>query len=648
MQSLNISHQSPSKIASGRLPRINTTNSFNSDHSHSPVPLSQHRIPSTPSTHSIQNVEPPDLSPSEARAEILLRLNSKVDSSQRKSTTTPSMKHGFSIRRTNTVTKFNDHPSQDVLTDVLEEVALEGNLSLVKAVIALGADPVYRSTARFRKMKHEALSKATSKGWARVVDFLLQRGASYGDVHKKISHTPIDRALLGAVYQGYVDLVICLICSHGANPMAEQWPREMYDAQHYWAESQVRLAKTSVIDGISKWKNVEEGMRVLKTILEKSNFDPVTPVSGVFDTKSELQAQEFGYRPWHTTYQYSALSCFVRAGWTDAVELMLSIKGSMQDYTKDDEVLQYQDKVTRYISPVSALTKETWEQRPDEALRILRFLIERDFDIGLVQRTATDLGPRSALGRALSADAAQGVELILQRLPSLAREEVMFRRLKKDTRALPLAAALSLGRLETARVLLRTGAHPRDLAFDNMNVLQFAAYEGDATSVAIFETMIKMAPELTYDVLEVAIHRLNWQIVRIILDHISGAALREQVVALPPLYDMLLRCPEINKNGETAQRYCELIDMIIQWDAGQALPRPQLSAILSAIRKDNYIGMERLLRFGTVDGSSLVLNSKAQPYGEQGLWTMLECCELTDRSTEWLRLLRHYGAPLYQ
>jgi hypothetical protein len=87
--------------------------------------------------------------------------------------------------------------------------------------------------------------------------------------------------------------------------------------------------------------------------------------------------------------------------------------------------------------------------------------------------------------------------------------------------------------------------------------------------------------------------------------------------------------------------------MIVQWDVGYALQCPQLPAILSAIRKDNYIGMEKLLQLGVVDGSSLVLNSRAQPRGELGMWTMLECCELTDRSSEWLGLLRNFGAPLY-
>jgi hypothetical protein len=67
--------------------------------------------------------------------------------------------------------------------------------------------------------------------------------------------------------------------------------------------------------------------------------------------------------------------------------------------------------------------------------------------------------------------------------------------------------------------------------------------------------------------------------------------------------------------------------MMVQWDAGHALQRPQLPTILWAIRRDNYVGMEKLLKVRVADGKTLGLNSKAQLPGEQGPLTMLECCE---------------------
>jgi ankyrin repeat protein len=660
MQSMNVTAQYPCTFNlppkplrfTGNLPRMNTAGSISSSHSSSMISSPMQGLPGSPfnlsqrgysiSTINSLDNEGPEMSPSDAQAEVLRRLSSK----ERKGSAVSSFKKSFSLKRANTSAKTATRPSQDALTDVLEEAALEGSLVLVKAVVGMGADPVYRSTSKLKKVKHEALANATLNGRARVVDYLLKEGASYGEGAKKDSFSPTDRALLAAAYKGHADLIGCLIAAHGANPMIEQWPREMYDAQHYWAESQVRLAKTGALDGISKWKNVDQGMAVLKLIMQHPNFDPTALVSGVFDNKSELQSAEFAHRPWQTTYEYSALSCFVRAGWADAVEEMLSIKGDPRDYEKEDEVLQYQDKVTRYVSPINALTKETWEKRPEDALRILRLLIDNGFDVCLVQRIATDMGRRTALGRAISADASQGVELILQNKPSLVREEIFFRRNKNEIKALPLAAALSLDTIESGRVLLRAGAHPRDPALEDMNVLQFAAHQVNETGTAMLADMIGLAPELTYDALNFAIKAINKNAVRVLLDTISAAALRSEIAALPPVYDMILHCnpPSVQ---ETKTQYLELIDMIIRWDAGYALQRPQLPAILSAIRKDNYVGMEKLLKLGVVDGKCLVLNSKAQPAGEKGLWTMLECCEITTRSSEWLGLLRYYGAPLY-
>ncbi|KAL6710883.1 hypothetical protein ACN47E_006758 [Coniothyrium glycines] len=536
----------------------------------------------------------------------------------------------------------------NTLTDVLEDVAQEGNISLVKAAIALGADPVFRSSSKLKKVKHEALTRATLNGQAKVVDYLLRRGATYGQASKKDTFTPLDKALLAAAYKEHVDLVACLIHSHGANPLVEQWPREMNDMQHYWAESQVRLPKSSVMDAISKWNDIAQGMKVVKIIMQHSLFRPDALVAGVFDTKSELQSADFGHRPWHTTYEYSALSCFVRAGWADAVDLMLKANVAVKEIEKEDEVLQYQDKVTCYVSPISALTKETWEKRPEDALRILKQLIDSKFSLGLVQRTATDLGQRTALGRAISADAVQGIELILQSMPGLVRDELWFRRSKKETRALPLAAALSLECLESARVLLRAGAHPRDPAFDNMNVLQYTAHQGGETCTAILREMVELAPELVYSTLDIAIARANNDAVSILLDVISSAAAKGYIASLPPVYEMLLRCTNTDVDIEIKARYLHLVDTVVTWDAGRNLQRPQLPIIMLAIRGDNYLIVERLLQTDIVDGRTLGLNSKAHLPGDQGLWTMLECCELTSRSAEWLGLLRSHGAPLYQ
>ncbi|KAF9693555.1 hypothetical protein EKO04_008112 [Ascochyta lentis] len=326
---------------------------------------------------------------------------------------------------------------------------------------------------------------------------------------------------------------------------------------------------------------------------------------------------------------------------------MLALKGAPKDYEREDDVQQHQEKKTRFVSPVNAITKDTWQRRPEDALRILHLLVDRGFDINLAQHTPTDMGKRTALGRAISADAAQAVELILQHKPSLVREEMFFRRNKRETKALPFIVALSLNRLEVARVLLRSGAHPRDPAIEDMNTLQFTASESGEASTAMMLEMLPMAPELTYDALDLAIKHKNTDNVRVILNYISTAASHGEIAALPPVYDSVLLCTDTEKDVESTSRYAELIEMVYQWDADHALNRPQLPSVLNAIRNDNYVGVEKLMQLGIFSGKSLVLNSKARSLGETGEWTVLECCEMTQRSSDWLALLRFHGAPLY-
>lgn len=645
---------SPSTLPPATLSRMGTVSSTKSS-SVSSVRIRSPSVgsPSSRFSHSKFSVaafttgayenETPDMTSDQAKTEISRRIERKAITSSRKGSTGSSVRKGFSFKRTNTAGTSSGGPSPEILSQILDEVAQEGSLSLVKAVVAMGADPANKS----KKNKHEALAKATAAGHARVVDFLLRHGASYGEVRIKVRFTPIDYVLLSTAYKGQAELVSCLIASHGADPMTERWPREIEETQHYWAETQVRLPKQSVLDGISRWDNVEEGVSVMKFIVGSSRFDPTALVSGLFDSKSELQSANYQYRPWQTTYEVSALACFVSAGWADTVEEMLALKGMPNDYEKEDDVQQHQEKKTRFVAPVNALNKDTWQKRPEDALRILHSLIARGFNFSLAQRTQTDVGLRTPLGRAISADAAQAVELMLQHKPNLIREEICFRRNNKETKALPFVVALALDKLDVARVLLRSGGHPRDPAIEDMNILQFTASENGEAATSLLLEMLPLAPELTYEALDIAINRNNKQNVGVLLDFISAAATRGEIAALPPAYDSILLCTETDKDVETKFRYAELIDMVYQWDAGRVLHRPQLPSILNAIRKDNYAGVEKLLQLGIVNGKSLVLNSKARPTGEAGEWTVLECCETTKRSSDWLALLRYHGAPLY-
>lgn len=644
---------SPAYLAPKTLARMGTVSSTTSSTVSSvqmrSSPLTSPRSPFSASHFSVAAFttgayenEVPDMTSDQAKLEITRRLTDKDTTACRKGSSGLSIMK-FSLKRSNTAGAGNGILSRENLSQVLEDVAQEGKLSLVKAVVSMGADPAERP----KKSRDGALAKATAAGHARVVDFLLRNGAKYGDARLKVRYTPIDFALLSAAYKEHAELVSCLIASHGANPMTEQWPREIEDTQHYWAETQVRLAKSSVLDGISRWKNVVDGMSVLKFVMGNSRFDPSALVSGLFDSKSELQSANYEYRPWQTTYEVSALACFAGAGWADTVEDMLALKGALHDYEKSDDVQQHQGKKTRFVSPINAISRETWQKRPGDALRILHLLADRGFDLSLVQRTQTDVGQRTPLGRAIAADAAQGVELILQHKPMLLREDIFFRRNQREIKALPFVVALAQDRLEVARVLLRFGVHPRDPAIEGMNVLQFAASESSKTATTVLSDMLPMAPELTYEALDVAIRQKNTDNVRVLLGFISTAASQGEITALPLAYDSILLCTETDKDVETKFSYIGLIDMVHQWDAGQALHRPQLPSILNAIRKDNYAGVEKLMQLGIINGKSMVLNSKARPSGEFAEWTVLECCETTERSSDWLALLRYHGAPLY-
>lgn len=663
MASLNLGGQpaplrlpmSPINLPPATLSRMGTVSSTNSSSAssiklqspsvYSPSsPFSRPRFSVAAFTTGAYENEAPDMTSDQAKAEIARRIEKEQISSSRKASAGSSIMKGFSLKRSNTATSTtSEGPSPEALSQILEEVAQEGSLSLVKAVVSMGADPAGKS----KKIKHEALAKATTEGHARVVDYLLRNGATYGEIRLKVKYSPTDYALLSAAYKSHAELASCLIASHGANPMTEQWPREIEETQHYWSETQMRLPKSSVLDGISRWENVDDGMSVMKFIMGSSRFDPTALVSGLFDSKSELQSASYQNRPWKTTYEVSALARFAGAGWADTVEEMLALKGAPKDYEKVDDVQQHQEKKTRFTSPINAMTKDTWQKRPEDALRILHLLVERGFDFSQAQRTQNDAGPRTPLGRAISADAAQAVELMLQHKPTLVREEIFFRRNKRETKALPFVVALASDRLDVCRVLLRSGAHPRDPAIEDMNILQFAASESGEAATAMLLEMLPMAPELTYEALDIAIKRNKKDNVRVLLDFISAAASRGEIAALPPAYDSILLCTDTDKDVETKFGYAALIDMVYQWDAGRALYRPQLPSILNAIRKDNYAGVEKLMQLGIINGKSLVLNSRARPIGEFGEWTVLECCETTKRSSDWLALLRYHGAPLY-
>jgi len=121
-----------------------------------------------------------------------------------------------------------------------------------------------------------------------------------------------------------------------------------------------------------------------------------------------------------------------------------------------------------------------------------------------------------------------------------------------------------------------------------------------------------MAPELSYQALDIAIIRNNKNNARISFDLISAAATRGEIAALPPECDSILLCIYIDRDAGTKFSSVKFIDMVYRWDVGCALQyRLQLPTILNAICKDNYAEVEKLMQFDIVNGKS-VLNSQAR------------------------------------
>jgi ankyrin repeat protein len=480
------------------------------------------------------------MNPGEAHAEVLRRLGKaeRVGKTIKRRGSNESLSSliSYSIRRPSVPARPESGHSMDSLATVLEEAAQEGNLPLVEATMALGANPNFRSVHRLKNRRHDALNKATAAGHVHVIDYLLKQGSTYnlGESAKKDVFSAMDYKLLDVAYSGYGDVARYLISTHGANPFTEQWPREYFDATRtvYRRVIPAKMYQRTVLDAIARMGNAGQDMDLLQGIMAHQAFDPTAICSRVYEDKPY---EGDGTRMSQTVYHYSALSAFVKAGLADAVEAMLEMNSSPAAYQKQEKVISEEGQLPsshteRYVYPANSMIKDTWLYRRQDALRILSLLIKHDFDLASPQRTADDSAPRTLLSRAILANAADGVDMLLSARPDLVKEDVAFRLLlqegtESEYKAQPLAAAIVQGSLETARVILKSGASPRDAAFSYKHVTCFAAGHGGATATAILADLIKAAPELLSDALETAIAKAKPDAVRVLL----GTATRREV-----------------------------------------------------------------------------------------------------------------------
>lgn len=597
----------------------------------------------------------PRLTPGEAHAEALGRI-AKVGRGpktmkRRGSNESLSSLISYSIRRPGVSARSDSHHSLDTLATVLEDAAQEGNLPVVEAIMALGADPNFRSVHRLKNRRHDALNKATAAGHVEVMDYLLRQGATFGsdEPPKNDPYRSLDYKLLDVAYAGYWEVARYLITMHGANPYVEQWPKQFADANRTVYRRVVRhkVYQRSLLDAIAKMGNAEQDMGLLEVIMKESAFDPAATVARVYE---DTPYSGDGSRMSQATYNYSALSTFVKAGWAKAVKLMLKKKNDPSSYQLEGKIIHEEGQIPStnvycHVYPANALTKDTWLYRREDALLVVSMLIDAGFDMSTAQQTADDSAARTPLSRAILANASDGVALILQSNLALVKEDISFRLLlnsgtEQEYKAQPLATAIIQGSLDSARVILRNGAHPYDPAFSYPNVMQFAAGHGGATATAILQDMIAIAPDLASEALETATQKFKSDAVYVLL---SSPAVTN--ISSLNVYDLLLKSKGITRDDETQRKYMQIIDLIDGSEASHQWLRPTSSAILFAMEQDNYIGMEKLLSLRVI--TSNTLNERAYRYegrGNDGTYTALGWCLAATKGGDWINLLRSYGA----
>jgi ankyrin repeat protein len=580
------------------------------------------------SSHIPESVAPP-MTPEEARIEILRRLGKATNVlktlKRRGSNESLSSLISYSIRKPSMPSRPESGHSLAALAHVLEDVASEGNLPLVEATMILGANSNFRSVNRLKNRRHDALNKATAAGHVEVMDYLLRQGATYNldESRKPDTFTALDYKLLDAAYAGHIAVARYLIVNQGANPFVSQWPRAYSDATRtiYRRVTPAQVSQRSVLHALSKTLPPESAMPLLNIILHTPDFDITQPCWTVY---SDAPYSNTTPRMTQTTSHYSALSLFIKAGWFDAVSVILALNPKPSAYTKSDIVTSEEGQIPssniqRWIHPTNALSVNTWMTRPGDAVKILEVLVQKGFDVKSRQQTPDDSAARTPLSRAILANAHAGVEVLVKAHPDLVNEPVSFRvRLAsgedKEYTAHPLAACILLGNLDSARVLLRYSANVYASAFGYANVLLFAAATGAG---GILLDLLKVAPEMIGEALQVAITKFRVECVSILLT--TSSPTPDAMV----LWDMVLSCKDTSRDEDIQSRYIRILKIV--YEAIQSSTRPSSEVLRRAVEQDNIVGVEKCIAWGLVERNEVA--KWCQAIGREGVWReMLERC----------------------
>ncbi|KAH5099454.1 hypothetical protein HBI21_054230 [Parastagonospora nodorum] len=517
--------------------------------------LSNQRPPFSraPSSHIASSIAP-SIQPIDAHAEALRRLGKAERTvktlKRRGSNESLSSLISYSIRRPSIpLPSRPGTPSLAALAHVLEEAAQEGNLPLVQALVGLGADLTFRSVNRIKNRRHEALNLAAAGGHVDVVEYLMDKGATFhvSEGKGKDGFDPIDYKLLDVAYAGFIDVARYLVEKRGANPFVEYWPREYADAQRtvYRRVTGVRVQQKTLFDALAKSSSESQAKDFLNLIMQDPRFTPTMVASRTYiDTPFTPTT-----RMTQTTHSSSLLSTFIKSGWSETVEALLITHPDpaayeIPDKTSSEEGQIPSSSIQRHIWPTHALSRETWLYHPQSALRILKMLINLHFDTSTPQHTPDDSSPRTPLARCILADSAAGVGALLSAKPDLRDTDIAIRLLLpgeefRECAAKPLAAALVQDSLACARVLLEHGASVREPAFGYSSTVVFAAAHG---ITEILPELVSKAPELVSEALEVAVRKGRVGVVEVLLK--AGGELDERI------WDVVVECDKEGKEAE--------------------------------------------------------------------------------------------------
>jgi len=324
---------------------------------------------------------PPEPTESEidASRQIQLRLEAKQPAQQANGGGKIRTKIGNLLRRSKSRSQLVDRENQNIqLTQVLDDVAGEGNLDLVKTTISMGA--MLSTAAEAERNRSSALQRAVKGGHTAIANLLLQHDVRFpspsrplpppkstfrGRSRKKhveeiqTSISPLDDALISAAEKGHTEMAVCLALSHGANPCANEW------LEGNWEE---KRESRSFIAAVAALKNREQAATILRRLNEGCKLD----------TTAVAHRLQVRLKDGKVITQGLTLASYcVRIAWANGLQVLLqdaepgSVPLTSRGKFGDDEWVP---------SPLSQLKQRAWKSLPDESLDILKLLIDMGVD----------------------------------------------------------------------------------------------------------------------------------------------------------------------------------------------------------------------------------------------------------------------------